>query len=1025
MPATPAIWLDELIIDTAKSGYIDAPVITQLDDGNLLVAWNGNAQIFDPFGNLVGSEFSVGNLTVDALPGGGFLSLSVEWTMTGILFRLFDTAPNGDRIDLVAEDLPWVEDSWGYDTAVVVGSATSALVMWGGGSPSARIYDSTANAFTGAAFSIFGSKTVDWSTATVLKNGNYIVVASENDNNDNKLFMKVLDSTGNGVGAVTLIGSTTGHGDDLNPSVTGLAGGGFVVAWQNIDTDTDILVQSFKADGTLSGGLIAIGERDNDYLVDPAVVALRDGGFVVLYTDGRHDMIKAIRYSSTGALIGSQLTIASGTEVGTPTATLLADGRLAVGYKLSGGEIAMSILDVRDAFDGTEAATTAKYITGTIGDDIIIRKGGAQVINGWDGNDTITEAGSGFKYYGGNGNDTLVVTSGIDTDVHDGGAGIDTINWSGATIADAVFRLGPGTATNLSTGLVEVMTGFENLIGTNYNDRIIGTLGANELRGSAGDDTIDGGGGQDKLYGDEGRDTFIISRAQSASGILYDGGNGDDTLRFEGDAFEFDLRDDTILSMERLVFTDPGMGQKGLVQLNAAQFSSTGIAIAATIEGTSLPDVTDQLEITMGSTITLNLSTLSMSKFSEPLDQVRIIGDADAETITGSRVDDLIEGNGGADILDGFLGDDTYLVTDTAARVLEASGRGTDTVVAYFDYTLEAGQEIEILRLAAGTGNQSLNLTGNALANELIGNNGANALDGGAGNDIMRGMGGNDVYRVTEAGDTVFEAAGGGSDTVVATLSYALAAGQEIEVLRLAVATGSAALNLTGNAFANTLLGNSGNNILDGGAGSDALYGGGGDDLYWVASAGDKVFESLGAGKDTVVATANFALTSGQEIEVVRLSVGTGTTALNLTGNAFDQTLIGNTGSNVLNGGRGSDILVGGAGNDTFLFNTTLGTAISADKNVDRIDFSSETANEDVIALENTIFSALSAGALSASMFRANATGTAADANDYIVYNTTTGALYYDANGSAAGGATQFALLTGKPALVAADFIVV
>jgi Ca2+-binding RTX toxin-like protein len=49
----------------------------------------------------------------------------------------------------------------------------------------------------------------------------------------------------------------------------------------------------------------------------------------------------------------------------------------------------------------------------------------------------------------------------------------------------------------------------------------------------------------------------------------------------------------------------------------------------------------------------------------------------------------------------------------------------------------------------------------------------------------------------------------------------------------------------------------------------------------------------------------------------------------------------------------------------------------------------------------------------------------AADANDYIVYNQTTGALFYDSNGSGAGGAIQFATLTNKPTLTASDFVVI
>jgi len=61
--------------------------------------------------------------------------------------------------------------------------------------------------------------------------------------------------------------------------------------------------------------------------------------------------------------------------------------------------------------------------------------------------------------------------------------------------------------------------------------------------------------------------------------------------------------------------------------------------------------------------------------------------------------------------------------------------------------------------------------------------------------------------------------------------------------------------------------------------------------------------------------------------------------------------------------------------------------------------------------------------ALNPAFFRVGAA--AADANDYIVYNKATGALFYDDNGNGAGHAVQFATLTGKPVLAANDFQVI
>ena len=86
----------------------------------------------------------------------------------------------------------------------------------------------------------------------------------------------------------------------------------------------------------------------------------------------------------------------------------------------------------------------------------------------------------------------------------------------------------------------------------------------------------------------------------------------------------------------------------------------------------------------------------------------------------------------------------------------------------------------------------------------IFGTPGSDTLVGTAGADTMEGGAGNDIYYVDNAGDQVIEAAGGGTDNVYASVNYTLAAGQEVEILRV---YGSAGLTLTGNELANTLIG--------------------------------------------------------------------------------------------------------------------------------------------------------------------------------------------------------------------------
>jgi Ca2+-binding RTX toxin-like protein len=244
--------------------------------------------------------------------------------------------------------------------------------------------------------------------------------------------------------------------------------------------------------------------------------------------------------------------------------------------------------------------------------------------------------------------------------------------------------------------------------------------------------------------------------------------------------------------------------------------------------------------------------------------------------------------------------------------------------------------------------------------------------------------------------------------------------------------TGSAAINgtgnildniLTGNSAVNTMTGGAGNDTLNGGAGADKMLGGLGNDIYVVDKSTDVVTENADEGTDTVQSKITFTLASNVE----NLTL-TGTSAIKGTGNTLNNVLLGNSGANTLSGstgndtldgGLGKDTLTGGAGNDFFVFDTALSSAA----NIDSIaDF---TLGLDKIQLDKEIFTALAEeGSLSSAFFRSGTNGVPLDDNDYFLYNTTSGALFYDADGNGQGVAVQFATLTTKPKISATDFMI-
>ena len=209
-----------------------------------------------------------------------------------------------------------------------------------------------------------------------------------------------------------------------------------------------------------------------------------------------------------------------------------------------------------------------------------------------------------------------------------------------------------------------------------------------------------------------------------------------------------------------------------------------------------------------------------------------------------------------------------------------------------------------------------------------------------------------------------------------------------------------------------------------------------------VDNALDVTTEAAGGGTDLV--TASLSWTLALNVENLTLS---GSAVIDGTGNTLDNVLTGNSADNVLSGLDGNDTLTGGLGNDTLLGvigndrlvggagNDTLNggagtdtfvfdTAPNALTNLDTLqDF---TSGADKLSFSRAVFTGFAAtGAMSVDAFWSGAgVNTAHDATDRFIYNTTTGALWYDADGTGSTAAVQVALLTGAPALAYTDFLI-
>jgi len=530
----------------------------------------------------------------------------------------------------------------------------------------------------------------------------------------------------------------------------------------------------------------------------------------------------------------------------------------------------------------------------------------------------------------GNSNDNTL-DGGAGADIMSGGAGNDVYYVDNA--GDLVNEIaGQGTsdsvivaatlATYTLTSEVEKLTMMSNAGVTAF-----GNASANIIITGNGADTIDGGAGADTMSGGLGNDTYYVDNA------------GDQI--FEGALAGTDVVISTVSytlapNVEQLVLASgagainaTGNGDSNILTGNESANTLNGAGGVDTMIGgdgddtyivTSTSDLitetltggNDTVIVNTNYTLGANLEYLTLAATAGDINGT---GNELVNILTGNAGNNTLDGGIGADTMIGGAGNDTYIVDAFGDVVTELANGGTDTVLTAGSYTL--GANVENLTLL---GSNDYSGIGNNLVNVITGNAGNNTLDGGAGADTMIGGAGNDAYFVDNAGDKVVELAGGGTDTVFASITYTVTAGSEIENLTL---IGTAKINgtgtdgdnvITGNSAANSLVGLGGNDTLDGGLGADVMVGGDGNDTYYIDNASDKITETVTGGIDVAFSSVTYTLASN--VETLTL---TGTDSINAFGNAEANHLIGNDGANTLDGKAGSDLMEGGDGSDTYI----------------------------------------------------------------------------------------------------------
>lgn len=615
--------------------------------------------------------------------------------------------------------------------------------------------------------------------------------------------------------------------------------------------------------------------------------------------------------------------------------------------------------------DTITGGSGADMLFGQSGNDVLLGKGNADFLFGGSENDVLTGGDADDQVFGESGNDRLVWNPGDDTDLFEGGQGIDTVEVNGGNGAEvftvtangsrvrfdrldpAPFSIDIGTSETLilnANGGNDSFSATGNLAalisltvdGGAGDDTLFGSNGADVLLGGAGNDFVDGNQGADIAFLGAGNDVFSWDPGDGSD--IVEGQDGNDTLQFNGSNASEII--DLSANGERLRFTrnlgNIVMDVAGTENIN---FEARGGSDVITIGDLSATEV---------AAVRLNLTGIPGGAAGDGVpDTVTVVGSQSADTIDIVSVGNSVTVTGLPVLVE-------VRNFDSIDQLVVNGLGGDDTISAA---TVSSG--VALLTLDGGVGDDSL--TGSA---------GSDILLGGAGNDLVIGRGGNDfaflgadddtfVWNPGDASDVIEGEAG--RDTLVFNGSNAsefinlFANGSRLLVTR---DVGNVVMDLNETEQVDFFaLGGSDQVVIGDLAGTGAFevnialaagtagsVGDNAQDTVIVngSNANDTIAISGAAGNATITGLAAKVNVTGMEAANDRLQINglagddvidasalhSDTARLTLNGGLNNDVLIGSEGADEVFGGHGTDIALLGAGDDVFFWNPGDGSDV-------------------------------------------------------------------------------------------------
>ncbi len=800
-----------------------------------------------------GTDSIIGGAGADALDGGaGADTASYSDSTSGVTVNL--AAGTGVGGNAQGDTLANIENLTGSDNADTLTGDAGANTLLGGSGSDTLAGLAGADSLGGS----FGTDTADYSASAAGVTVDLTVATGQTSAGDAN--GDILSSIENLIGsssADVLTGNSSANvltGGAGNDTIDGGTGADSIFGGDNNDT-----IIGAQNDVTLDGGvntdLLQVGANFTS-TGDAQIVNIEQVTLTAAVTLNLSNQTEA--FTITGSSGADSIGAGGGddTIVGASNDLLLDGGA------------GTDLLQVGANFTSTSNAQIANIenvtLTAAATLDLSNQTEGF-AITGSSGVDTIT---------GGSGADTVAGGAGADT--LNGNGGTDTADYSASSAAVTVDLTAATAQTSTGDASGDVLSNFENVTGSNFQDTLTGTSGVNVLDGGGNSDTLIGLGGADTLIGGSGND--FADYSASAAGVTVD------LTVLTAQTSAGDASGDVLSGIEHVTgsaFVDVLTGDSANNRLHGGDGDDTltGGDGDDELRGASGNDVldggagNDKITYTgsgSGLVIDLNAGTVVTGSGTDTFTSI--------ENVTGSDFADTVTGTAGVNVLDGGDGDDTLAGLGGADSLV--GGNGNDTA----DYSASAAGVKVDLNAGTGLGGDAAgdvltnveNAKGSTLADTLTGTSSTNTLIGNGGADTLLGMDGNDKLTVADSGFAKVDGGVGTFDILdlspVSSISFTGLSDITTKVANVEVfdLTGGGGNTVALN-FDNVLdLNVQSSNVINSGVDNALLITGEGGDTVNLSAAWTKTVGGGGAGFDLYTSNdnANAKIIIDQDITV-------------------------------------------------------------------------------------------------------------------------------------------------------------